>query len=122
MTLRVAFRLLGFGPAGLQSRLLSGEVGGLAFCRSFRLFCDEGSALGLRDEPLRLLRLLRGRIPCRLELFQLLGSSGGPGGAVRFERLTGAEQLIFLRLELRETGFRSSPSRLRFGAFGGLGF
>src|SRR2546426_10171564 len=98
MALRVALRLLGLGPTPLQTRLLSGEVGRLAFCRALRFFCDEGPALGLRQEPLRLLGLLCGRIPRRLELLQLFGSSGGPGGAVRFEGLAGAETIVFLCL------------------------
>src|SRR2546425_10630839 len=121
MSLCVAFGLFGFRPTTLQARLLRREVGRLAFRRPFRFFRNESSPLGLRHEPLCLLGLLGGCIPRRLELLQLLGPSGGPRGALRFERLAASEELVFLCLELREPGLRSSPSSLRFRRFGRLG-
>src|SRR5207245_10943326 len=74
----------------------------------------------LRREPLRVPGLLRGCSSRRFELLQLLGSAGGPSGAFGFERLTPPEELVLFCLELRESGLRSPPRRLRFCGLGRL--
>ena len=124
MFLGVALRLLGFEPTIFEARLLGSQVRRLPFRRPFGFFRDQGPAMRLRHEPLRLLGLLCGCISRRFELLQLFGSAGGPGGAFGFERLTPPEELVLLCLELRESGFRSPPRRLRFCGLGrlGLGF
>ena len=122
MGLRGTFRFVRLRSAFLQRCLLAYEIGGLAFRGLLRFLRDQRATLGLCPEPFHLLGLDCRCVARCFELLQFFRPPDGPDGTLRFERLPGPKEFVFLRLEFGEAALGPAPGGFCLGALGGMGF